>query len=513
MPLVNHLTMADPEPPPDAAPPFLAAGVLSRAHNGRQRCLQRATLLSLVQRVPERASSSAPRGWMPLTGGGALMLRYIVSVPRNTTDMQAAAASDNAQEKRGVASNGWMRRELERNPSNRALRLLIDEWQTHGDLLATHTPDGSAGCGEKVLWALRHLALVAAPRSQFVLIADDDAFLHPVRLAQDLLPFVGWPQEVIYGQVSLAAGWDDMQIRHYGYGNGFRHFERLVDEWQQHNERLNTTGLGPFFFPIGFMAAFSSSLARDMALVPTVRRTLRRLRDRWAGATSLAGTTSPTSKRRGRPAKCSPATDASMGWAAAQVGRRLTIVDITSAGRMDLWRSKMTAGLAHARLSVMHGASSWPFHFRWALCKSGRLGESFPNSTLGAKERAFYKPQGKCRSCPEDADARPLLKCMEMQCGSPTRCRGCSGGHRACFRHVNATFAGWRTCDAFLDDRAPYWRAAWHSEPTFVAAPRAELADRSICFADEAEVLKSCARGFEAGEAGGLAILKPRRAE
>ena len=498
-----------PQPPPDAAPPFLVAGVLSRAHNERQRCLQRATLLSLVQRVPDRTSSDAPRGWMPLTGGGALLLRYIVSVPRNsttTTTVEAAAASDNAQPQRGVASNDWLRRALEHDPSSQTLSLLIDEWRTHGDLLATHTPDGSAGCGEKVLWALRHLALVLAPRSQFVLIADDDAFLHPVRLAQDLIPFVGWPQEVIYGQVSLAAGWDDTQMKHYGYGNGARHFERLVDEWTQHNEQLNTTGLGPFFFPIGFMAAFSSSLARDMALVPTVRQTLRRLRERWAGATS------PTANRRrrrlrSRPNKCNPATDATMGWAAAQVGRRLTIVDITSAGRMDLWRSKNSAGLAHARLSVMHGASSWPFHWKWALCKSGRLGESFPNSTLGDKERAFLTPSGKCRSCPENADERPLLRCKEMQCGSPTRCRGCSEKHRACFGHVNATFAGWQMCDAYTtgDSLAP---SPIH--PTFVAAPRAELADRSICFADEAEVLQSCARGFETGQAGGLAILKPR---
>ena len=58
----------------------LAIGVLSRASNTAARCFQRATIHALAASVPRRSSEEAPQRWLELQGGGALLLRYVVSL-------------------------------------------------------------------------------------------------------------------------------------------------------------------------------------------------------------------------------------------------------------------------------------------------------------------------------------------------------------------------------------------------------------------------------------------------
>eukprot|EP00966_Prymnesium_polylepis_P150517 3476930-Prymnesium_polylepis.1 len=51
-----------------------------------------------------------------------------------------------------------------------------------------------------------------------MVISDDDAFIHPHRLALDLAEW-SWTPHLVYGTLSWAAGWDDRSMEHYGYGN------------------------------------------------------------------------------------------------------------------------------------------------------------------------------------------------------------------------------------------------------------------------------------------------------
>ena len=168
----------------------LAIGVLSRASNTAARCFQRATIHALAAHVPRRSSEEAPQRWLELQGGGALLLRYVVSLPSSTVeelDREGPAAPPSRRPSRATAEHatgdGWAARWM--------LQLgdLGREYAAHGDLLPTSLPDGEASCAEKVFWTLRELALASRGQAHFVAIADNDAFLHPTRLAADLLPF------------------------------------------------------------------------------------------------------------------------------------------------------------------------------------------------------------------------------------------------------------------------------------------------------------------------------------
>ena len=98
-----------------------------------------------------------------------------------------------------------------------SLHLVAQEDRIHGDLLPILIPDGTRFCFAKIFFGLKRL-LETAARPSFFFVCDDDAYVHPTRLAQDLSPLVQHDREVLYGQVAFAAGWSDRKSRHYGYG-------------------------------------------------------------------------------------------------------------------------------------------------------------------------------------------------------------------------------------------------------------------------------------------------------
>lgn len=519
----------------------LAIGVLSRASNTAARCFQRATIHALVARVPPRGGSTPPQGWLELQGGGALLLRYVVSLPSSTVEELERQGPVKGPKQPSLppehaTGDGWAARWMQE------LGDLGREYAAHGDLLPTSLPDGEASCAEKVFWTLRELAIASRGQAHYVAIADNDAFLHPTRLVADLLPFVA-PSEpgddhlpdVMFGQMSLAAGWDDAHIRHYGFGNGEVSLLRLTEEWATHGQatdqgasssnfsapraargraaasdtigvssdgrsgaargaRDGQGGHGPFPFPLGFFAAVSRRLALDMGRVPAVASALRRLRDQF-GERRLKYVRGGGRHAGKRAGKCDPATDASLGWAAAQVGRPITVVDVTSLDRVDLWRAARSPGSLNERLAVMHGAVDWAKHFRWALCKAARV-EGFPYSTLAQKEERAYQPW-RCNSgrCPHSNDTRPVMRCPPLHCPLDGCRRACGTRQRGgpaytrCAEYINSTFAGWRFCEA--EKRYPK-----RATPRYVSAARAELRNTSICWARRELLLSSCAAGF-----------------
>ena len=172
----------------------------------------------------------------------------------------------------------------------------------------------------------------------------------------------------------------------------------------------------------------------------------------------------------------------------------------------------------------MHGATDWAAHFRWALCHAARV-PAFPGSALSAKERRHFTPS-RCNTgdCSPSADVRPRLRCPALACSprSCSLCRRSATWRDSCVDHVarqrpsnrqvsrgarrhplppllpssqvSRTLSGWRFCENEPSPK-PHNLPAWQ-RPTFVAAPRADLADPSLCNASAAQVVRSCAAGF-----------------
>ena len=205
----------------------VAIAVLSAPNerHHRLRCFQRQSLFAGVAYVPPRAAQPGNRrGWLSLYGGGTLMLRYIISRPVATTSLAA----------------------LEHEDSN------------HGDLVLTSIVDGTQTCFSKVAFSLRQLASVT-PRPHFITILDDDVFLHPTRLAQDLIPLIDHGREVFYGQIAFAAGWSNQSLRQYGYGMYNVDAQMLFDRWRK--KRVADPGHGPFPVAYGYAMTVSLGLA------------------------------------------------------------------------------------------------------------------------------------------------------------------------------------------------------------------------------------------------------------
>ena len=121
----------------------LAVGVLSRPAGGDARCYQRATLHALVALVPPRGTRDAPQGWLPLQGGGALFLRYVVSLPSSLQEELARLASPPALRRPALGAkagpavgrgDAWMSRWM------RELRLLGEEYEAHGVRAPAYCP-------------------------------------------------------------------------------------------------------------------------------------------------------------------------------------------------------------------------------------------------------------------------------------------------------------------------------------------------------------------------------------
>jgi hypothetical protein len=213
----------------------LGAAILSMPNerHRRLRCFQRASLLAGIAYTPPRADNNARRGWLSLHGGGYLLLRYIV------TRTQDASLQD-------------------------ALNL---EDQNHGDLLLVDILDGTLTCFSKVVFALRQLA-AADPRPHFITVFDDDSFINPTRLEQDLAPLIAHGREVFYGQVAFVAGWSTKSLLHYGYGLYNVDAKRLFNRWR--DRRGADPGPGPFPVAYGYAMTVSVGLALRVAGSPAV---------------------------------------------------------------------------------------------------------------------------------------------------------------------------------------------------------------------------------------------------
>lgn len=232
------------------------------------RCFQR----TLLKAFAAPGSNTSGGQWQQLRGGGSLRFHYALSQPRKPDSVKT----------------------LERE---RAL---------HGDLLiAAHIPDGHLTCAAKIFWGLSQI-LSLRPRARFFGIADDDAFLHPPRLAQDLLELAQHPRELLYGQIGLAAGWSEARDYHYGWKFFLSSDGPLgsYEHWQKQQERGNT-GPGPFPLPYGFCMIISSGAAARIVSAPHVE------------ALQLRSLARANAERRGpnRRSKCRPGGDGALGWA------------------------------------------------------------------------------------------------------------------------------------------------------------------------------------------------------
>jgi hypothetical protein len=136
------------------------------------RCFQRAALRAYAV--------GSDGGWLRMWGGGRFALRYLL-------------------------------------PAEAPGRALAAENKTHGDLIATRSPDHESACAEKLLRWFR-IAPALLPAATFIGVTDEDAWLHPPRLLHDLSVAAHLPN-LLYGHLSWAQGWDEKTQRHFGYTN------------------------------------------------------------------------------------------------------------------------------------------------------------------------------------------------------------------------------------------------------------------------------------------------------
>ena len=205
----------------------LAIAVLSSPSEAarQRRCFQRVAILSLI-------SARDARDWMQLPPDGALLLRYVVTASRRSTDWHA----------------------------------LQRESQYHGDVWHTSIDERSTTCFAKIVFAFRHLVTVNGHRPDFIMVGDDDVWLHPPRLLQDLAPLSAKSsfnavREVLYGLVAFNAGWNRAAAREYGNGVFNVDAGALVRSWRRRRRRGSHSDDGPFPFAYGFCMVISVGLA------------------------------------------------------------------------------------------------------------------------------------------------------------------------------------------------------------------------------------------------------------
>ena len=325
----------------------------------RLRCFQR----TLLKAFAAPSSGTSGGQWLRLRGGGSLRFHYALSRPRKRASVEA----------------------LERE---RAL---------HGDLLvAAHIPDGHLTCAAKIFWGLGQI-LALRPRARFFGIADDDTFLHPPRIAQDLLELAQHRRELLYGQIGLAAGWSDARDYHHGW-HFFSDAHGPLDSyegWQKQLARGNT-GPGPFPLPYGFCMVVSAGAAARIVAAPHVEALQLR---------SLARARAERRRGPNRRAKCRPGGDGALGWAlcAARVekwGRR----GLGTHGRLCLKRESARLGM----LPLPH-----PCHRTRSLRSS--LASPFLSAQLAAaagarpdrRRRLVWQPDAAVARCGGGCRAEP----------------------------------------------------------------------------------------------------------
>ena len=168
------------------------------------------------------------------------------------------------------------------------------EAATLGDVVTLQT---SQTCLGKVLQALFHLKRSGALYDG-VLFTDDDAVLHPHRLALDMAEFAT-RSHLVMGIISWGSYWDERSQRHVGYGNRPDEVATvLLDKWKRVSPSMEWQG--PFPFPNGFYMGLSRGSVDVMTIAlethPRLLALQRYLKDK-----------PPTFK-------CDPEPDAGLGY-------------------------------------------------------------------------------------------------------------------------------------------------------------------------------------------------------
>ena len=441
----------------------LALVILSRDSDvaRNRRCFQRTAILSLAMPQTNPSSKNAYAGWLRVKSGddaggnsGSLLLRYVVSSP----------PSYNSKVTRNAA--------------------LLQEQQYHGDIWTPQLLDVPSTCFSKVVYAYSRLSSEAVEGAipDFVAIGDDDAWLHPPRLFQDLMPLAAMQQQqqqpdrhIMYGYVNFNVGWIRKVSREYGFGQGGPDAYRMWRQWYRRRDSSD----GPFPNAFGFCMIVSTAIALHVSRSTAVAAYLA----------SLAASPRPPLPwgLRHKPNMCDPPTDASLGWVLTHLDPlpNITVIDHTYGARVSLEMSNISTRVeVLRRTAVIHHATSWSRHFRTALCTSTRP-KPGPRTNCGGRgepQAALCDQASKMRCRGVHA---PNGACGAMGCTGPrsliykgSRCEA----HEPCARYYNATFANWTFC-IFVGNRRTPRLAQQPGRPW------------RVCEANATEVLEACASG------------------
>ncbi len=325
--------------------PRVALLVLSGARgrtNAQRRCYQRATLLALVRQQQQQPWVGS---WVDVVGVGRFLWRYLVS----------------------------------HNPSNAALQA---EAAAFGDLMFVDLVDAPSTCFAKLVAGIRQVLLLndGHAASDFVAISDDDAWISPPRLMQDLHPLAGLlPRyDIFYGLAAFFPGWDRRHHRNlmptdqYSVGAKAMH-DKFEQRARQRRRGGGSKSLasnarydGPFPFLYGFAMVLSASLARRVADSEAVARMLH----------EISATPRPRIRANvDKPGGCDPAGDAALSYAIAHLlprahQRPVVLVDVQYANRVQPYLGPPSLVELRTRTAIVHRAYTWEDHFRWSLCES-----------------------------------------------------------------------------------------------------------------------------------------------
>ena len=392
--------------------PRLAVLALSAEgqRHAAMRCYQREAIRSLAAATPGGDESASTRGaWMDVTGGGSVLLRFLV--PEGADGIDA-------------------------------------ERRVHHDLLTLLQPisdTGPATCAARLLEGLRSL-VNAESTHDFIMITDDDVWISPPRLLLDLHSLLDQPQHVLYGPIAFAAGWSDGRpSRHIGHHGWAPHSN--VEAWlprhvprRPRRRRSRSIGSGgehrPFPFLMGYCAVLSSGLAKELAQSVSLQGLVTQL-------VATAHTRTPPSHLP--PGKCYPGTDVALGWALAMLApsRPLLAIDVTYANRVLPWAGWQSALEVSRRAAIVHNATEWET-LQWALCLStGAIAEEGRTSKRPRNEVA---PIMRCRG-----PAAPAVRCGAMRCDGPAAMLhngSACANDPACAGYFTTSFANWTFCIA-----------------------------------------------------------------
>ena len=230
-------------------------------------------------------------------------------------------------------------------------------------------------------------------------------------------------------------------------------------------------GHGPFPFAYGYAMAINAALAARVAASQFVRK--------------LVNDSFLDVARHRRSKKCTPSGDAALGWAIATLAPppNITLFDLSYHNRFQHFRGAASQRELRLRTAVLHTATSWNEHFRWALCTS--TPQPIVDLRLAPPEKM---PIMGCRGAVTLQNRTPRLQCGVLGCrGSQPLVHADSPCARdaACSQYYNDTFTSWAFCIRVRG--RPVDR-------------QARIHNASACRVNESEVLQQCAAPSGFGE-------------